>query len=42
MRHEACFDVIQDVFRRWYGIELPDDPGMAINSSGHRQEAAKI
>jgi tRNA A37 threonylcarbamoyladenosine synthetase subunit TsaC/SUA5/YrdC len=42
MRYGACFDVIQDVFKRWYGIVLPDDPGMAVNFSGHRREAAKM
>ena len=41
MRFGACYDVIQDVFKRFYGIEFPDDPGRASNFSGHLREAAK-
>ncbi len=41
MRYGACFDVIQDVLKRFYNITLPDDPGRAANFSGHLREAAK-
>ncbi|KAL6241305.1 hypothetical protein RBB50_011778 [Rhinocladiella similis] len=41
MRFGACYDVIQDVFRRFYSIEFPDDPGREVNFSGHLREAAK-
>ncbi|KAJ6191502.1 hypothetical protein N7519_001523 [Penicillium mononematosum] len=27
VRYGACYDVVQDALRRFYGIELPDDPG---------------
>lgn len=41
MRFGACYDVIQDVFKRFYGIEFPDDPGQKVTFSGHLREAAK-
>jgi tRNA A37 threonylcarbamoyladenosine synthetase subunit TsaC/SUA5/YrdC len=41
MRFGACYDVIKDVFKRFYDIELPDDPGREANFSGHLREAAK-
>jgi tRNA A37 threonylcarbamoyladenosine synthetase subunit TsaC/SUA5/YrdC len=41
MRFGACYDVIQDVFRRFYGIEFPDDPGKDLIFSGHLREALK-
>ena len=41
MRFGACYDVIQDVLKRFYDIRLPDDPGRESNFSGHLREAAK-
>lgn len=35
IRYGACYDVIQDFFKRWYDIELPDDPGKDALFSGH-------
>lgn len=35
VRIGACYDVIKDVLKRRWGIELPSDPGMASNSFGH-------
>ncbi|KAJ5371520.1 uncharacterized protein N7496_007612 [Penicillium cataractarum] len=35
LRFGACYHVIQDVFSRFYGIHLPDDPGRDILFSGH-------
>ena len=40
LRIGACYIAIQDVFQRFYGIKLPDDPGREALFSGHlRQEA---
>ncbi|KAJ9606352.1 hypothetical protein H2200_009313 [Cladophialophora chaetospira] len=41
LRFGACYDVIQDVLVRFYGITLPEDPGRGANFSGHLREAAK-
>ncbi|KAK5048658.1 hypothetical protein LTR84_005749 [Exophiala bonariae] len=41
MRFGACYDVIQDVFKRFYGVEFPNDPGQEVIFSGHLREAAK-
>lgn len=35
LRFGACYEVIQDVFSRFYGIHLPDDPGRDVLFSGH-------
>lgn len=35
LRFGACYDAIQDVLRRFYGIALPDDPGREALFSGH-------
>ena len=40
LRFGACYDVIQDVFKRFYGIELPHDPGKDVLFSGHAIESA--
>ena len=40
LRFGACYDVIKDAFKRFYGIELPDDPGKDVLFSGHAIEAA--
>ncbi|PYH61073.1 uncharacterized protein BO96DRAFT_429728 [Aspergillus niger CBS 101883] len=35
VRYGACYDVIQDVLRKFYGVELPEDPGKDELFSGH-------
>lgn len=35
LRYGACYDVIRDAFWRFYGIELPGDPGQGVLRSGH-------
>ncbi|KAE8352228.1 hypothetical protein BDV28DRAFT_161918 [Aspergillus coremiiformis] len=35
VRFGACYDVLQDAFRRFYGLTLPDDPGREALFSGH-------
>lgn len=37
IRFGVCYDVIQDHIKRFWGIELPDDPGKAELPSGHRK-----
>ena len=39
LRFGACYDVIQDALKRFYGIELPDDPGKDALFSGHAIES---
>ncbi|KAJ5357071.1 hypothetical protein N7517_011680 [Penicillium concentricum] len=34
VRYGACYDVVQDALWRFYGIKLPDDPGLSTLSSG--------
>lgn len=38
LRFGACYPVIQDVFSRFYGISLPNDPGRDISFSGHLRQ----
>lgn len=40
IRYGACYDVVQDAFKRFYGIQLPDDPGKDELFSGHAIESA--
>ncbi|KAF2100053.1 hypothetical protein NA57DRAFT_75557 [Rhizodiscina lignyota] len=35
IRYGACYDVIKDALNRFYGIDLPDDPGKDVLFSGH-------
>lgn len=35
LRYGACYDVVQDVFKRFYNIDLLDDPGRESLFSGH-------
>lgn len=35
LRYGACYNVMQDAFRRWYDIDLPDDPGKEALFSGN-------
>lgn len=39
-RWGACFDLIADVLRRHFGIDLPPDPGRDENLNGHVNEFA--
>jgi tRNA A37 threonylcarbamoyladenosine synthetase subunit TsaC/SUA5/YrdC len=41
LRFGCCYNMIKDVFERYYGITMPEDPGREVNFSGHRREAAK-
>lgn len=40
LRYGACYDVIKDAFKRFYGIDMPDDPGKDALFSGHAIESA--
>jgi tRNA A37 threonylcarbamoyladenosine synthetase subunit TsaC/SUA5/YrdC len=40
IRFGACYDLIADVLRRWFRIDMPRDPGMAALPSGHVNEFA--
>lgn len=35
LRYGACYDVVQDVFQRFYNVILPSDPGKEALFSGH-------
>lgn len=35
LRYGACYDVVQDAMSRFYGIDLPNDPGKTTLFSGH-------
>lgn len=35
VRIGACYDTIKDLLSRMWGIELPNDPGMASLPMGH-------
>lgn len=41
IRIGACYEIIQDVLRRHFGIELPPDPGREVLPSGHLREAQR-
>lgn len=38
VRMGSCYDLISDVLKRHFGVELPADPGREVNASGHLQE----
>lgn len=38
LQFEACYEVIQDVFSRFYGLSLPNDPGRDVLFSGHLRQ----
>jgi len=40
IRIGACYELISDVLRRWFGVELPPDPGVDALPSGHLDEFA--
>jgi hypothetical protein len=35
LRYGAAYDVIKDAMQRFYGIDLPEDPGKDVLFSGH-------
>ena len=42
VRIGACYELIQDVLRRHFGVELPPDPGIDVVPSGHLREAQRV
>jgi hypothetical protein len=40
VRIGSCYELIADVLRRHFKVELPPDPGHDANPSGHLQEFA--
>jgi tRNA A37 threonylcarbamoyladenosine synthetase subunit TsaC/SUA5/YrdC len=40
VRIGACYELISDVLKRHFGVELPPDPGTDVLPSGHRDEFA--
>jgi tRNA A37 threonylcarbamoyladenosine synthetase subunit TsaC/SUA5/YrdC len=40
LRMGSCYDLICDVLKRHFGVDLPADPGREKNPSGHLQEFA--
>lgn len=41
VRIGACYELIQDVLGRHFGVELPPDPGLEALPSGHVREAQR-
>lgn len=35
LRYGACYDVMVDAFKRWYDVDLPEDPGKEVLFSGN-------
>lgn len=42
IRYGACYPTIQDIFKRYFGVVLPDDPGVGTLRSGHLHEPEPI
>lgn len=40
VRIGACYELIAEVLARWFGVQLPPDPGMEMLPSGHLNEFA--
>jgi hypothetical protein len=40
IRIGGCYELISDVLRRYFDVELPADPGLATLPSGHLNEFA--
>ena len=40
VRIGSCYELIADVLKRWFNIDVPIDPGRELNPSGHLQEFA--
>ena len=36
----ACYEFISGVLKRWFDVELPEDPGFEALPSGHLNEFA--
>jgi tRNA A37 threonylcarbamoyladenosine synthetase subunit TsaC/SUA5/YrdC len=41
VRIGSCYELIQDVLRRHFNVELPPDPGLEALPSGHVREAQR-
>jgi hypothetical protein len=41
VRIGACYELIAEVLGRWFGVELPPDPGLDALPSGHLREAQR-
>lgn len=41
VRIGACYEVIAAVLRRYFGIDLPPDPGLGALPSGHLRDAQR-
>jgi tRNA A37 threonylcarbamoyladenosine synthetase subunit TsaC/SUA5/YrdC len=42
VRIGACYELIQDVLRRHFAVELPPDPGLEALPSGHTRAAQQV
>ena len=42
VRIGACYELIQDVLRRHFGVELPPDPGLEALPSGHTRAVQQV
>ena len=42
VRIGCCYDVIRDLMGRYFSVELPPDPGVAVLPSGHLREPPPI
>ena len=40
VRMGSCYELICDVLKRHFSVDLPQDPGREVNASGHLQEFA--
>jgi len=40
LRIGSCYELIADVLKRYFAVDLPPDPGVSSNPSGHLQEFA--
>jgi tRNA A37 threonylcarbamoyladenosine synthetase subunit TsaC/SUA5/YrdC len=40
LRIGSCYELIADVLKRHFNVDLPADPGRDVNASGHLQEFA--
>jgi hypothetical protein len=40
VRMGSCYELICDVLKRHFNLDLPQDPGRDVNASGHLQEFA--
>jgi tRNA A37 threonylcarbamoyladenosine synthetase subunit TsaC/SUA5/YrdC len=42
VRIGACYELIQDVLRRHFSVELPPDPGLEALPSGHTRAGQQV